>query len=588
MSVRGYFSAIAITLLLGVVPRACWAKEIVEVGVLVFRGTSKTLAVWQPTLNYLEERIPNTYFRLLPLTLDEMEAAVARDDLDIVLTNPGQYVTLETKYGLSRLLTLRNRRLDEALSHFGAVIFTRADREDINTLLDLKNRSMGAVSSKAFGGFQMAWYELLQAGIDPFRDMTLSFSGFPQDDVVLAVQNRKVDIGTVRTDVLEQMSREGTIHLADFKILHAQSQASFPFMHSTRLYPEWAIARSRKTDEILAAKVMLALLRMPADSPALTVGQYAGWDAPADYSIVHQLLKSLDVDPYQTTSARRLAQFLRDYEMFLWFFAGFWLFVFIVVSGKLKSSNRRLVNALGDKKDTVEVFRERTYALERFVYVASHDLREPLSTVRSFVGFIEEELGEAVTPEVANYIFRIKRTTTSMNHLIDGLLRYSSVINVSSVPVPVLLTDVFGTVTEDVQDLVREKSAKLDWRQQDWPRVLADSGQMHELFKNLLINALKYAQTGVPSEVVITCRTLGERLEIRMQDNGTGFDMIDIPRIFEPFERLSNSGGVSGSGVGLAICQRIVEMHGGVLLAESATGKGASFILTLPLSLNED
>jgi len=587
MSMRGYFRMIVMTLLLGVMPRMCWAEEIVEFAVLAFRGVEKTLVLWQPTLRYLESQIPETRFRLLPLSLEEMETAVARDEVDIVLTNPGQYAVLESEYGITRLLTLRNRRLDHPLSHFGAVIFTRADREDIHTLDDLKNRSMAAVSWEAFGGFQMAWYEMAQAGIDPFREMDMRFSGFPQDDVVRAVRKGAVDAGTVRTDVLERMALAGTIDLADFKILQPQPTTTFPFVRSTRLYPEWAIARTKQTDEVLAAKIMLALLQMPEDAPALAAGNYAGWDSPGDYSSVHQLLKALEVRPYTMDGARRLAQLFRDYQTFMWAFIGFWLVLLVVVSIKLKHSNRRLSHALSEWKGAGAVLQERTHALERFAYVAAHDLREPLRTVRSFIGFIEEELDEAVSPGVSDYIFRIRRATTRMNGLIDDLLRYSRAINVSSVPSPLSLTEVFKNVTEDLQALVRETSAKLVWQKQEWPIVLADAGQMHQLFQNLLTNALKYGQTGIHPVVLLTAHRVGDRLEIRVKDNGMGFDVKNLSRMLEPFERLSNSRDISGAGVGLAICQRIVEMHGGILTAESSPGEGACFILSLPLLLDD-
>jgi len=146
-------------------------------------------------------------FKLLPLDLHEMNDALVRGDIDFILTNPGNYVELEARHGITRIATLRNVRQGRAYVEFGAVIFARAERTDIRKLSDLKHASFAAVDTNAFGGFEMAWRELAEAGLDPFREFReLKFVGFPQDEVVYQVRDGKADAGTVRTDVLERMA----------------------------------------------------------------------------------------------------------------------------------------------------------------------------------------------------------------------------------------------------------------------------------------------------------------------------------------------------------------------------------------------
>jgi ABC-type phosphate/phosphonate transport system substrate-binding protein len=139
------------------------------IGVLAFRGVQDAIERWAPTAHYLSKRIADYRFRIVPLTLEGMLSHVEQDRLDFVLTNTGNYVVLENAFGISRLATLKVRHLGEDFTQFGAVIFTRQDNSGLNTLQDIAGHSMMAVSEKAFGGFQMAWRELLDAGVDPSK-----------------------------------------------------------------------------------------------------------------------------------------------------------------------------------------------------------------------------------------------------------------------------------------------------------------------------------------------------------------------------------------------------------------------------------
>jgi len=284
-------------------------------GVLAFRGEPAALQRWSATADYLSSRLDGYRFRLEPLTLDGMREAVAGDRLDFVLTNTGNYVVLEHAYGISRLATLKANYGGTSYTQFGAVIFCRRERDDLNSLQDLAGHSMMAVSLNAFGGFQMAWRELLAAGIDPLTDLaSLDFSGFPQDAIVDAVLAGEVDAGTVRSGTLERMAQEGIIDLDEIKVLGARNQDGFPFLHSTRLYPEWPFAKARRTPAELAQKVAIALLQMEADSEAATRAFTAGWTIPLDYGPVHELFRELGIGPYAELGKPSLASIWREYR----------------------------------------------------------------------------------------------------------------------------------------------------------------------------------------------------------------------------------------------------------------------------------
>lgn len=285
----------------------------VLIGVLSHRGDARTHSTWQPTADYLTAQVPGFRFDVAPLDFAAVEPAVAAGSMDFVLVNPAIYVALEQEHGVSRIATLRNGSGEHARNLFGGVIFTRADRDDIQRIQDLAGERFMAVDPNSLGGFGMAQAELLQRGIDLTDDLSsLAFGGI-HDAVVLAVRDGEVDAGTVRTEVLEQMAAAGVIDLADFKVLGARDTPGFAPLHSTPMYPEWPFSKLDGTPMDLAQSVAVALLRMPADGPAARAGGYAGWTVPLDYQPVHQLLRALQRAPYDDATPFTLADALAKY-----------------------------------------------------------------------------------------------------------------------------------------------------------------------------------------------------------------------------------------------------------------------------------
>ncbi|MFP5409430.1 MAG: diguanylate cyclase [Gammaproteobacteria bacterium] len=321
----------------------------VRIAVLAHRGEEAALKNWQPTADYLNQAIPTRRFVIVPLKNATLGQAVAAQRVDFVLTNPGSYVTLEAQHGVTRMLTLRALRQGRAHTEFGAVIFTRADRNDIRTLADLKGKTLMGVGKDTFGGFLMAQRELQAAGVNPFKHLArLEFSGLPQDTIVYAVRDARVDAGTVRTDLLEGMAAEGKIDLAEFKAIGPRAHPGYPFLASTRLYPEWAFARLRQVPDELAQQVAVALLSLPPGSPAALAGQSAGWTVPLDYTPVHELFRELRAGPYANHGEVHLADIVRQY--WLWIIAltlipailGSSLFYILRLNRNLKETRLRL------------------------------------------------------------------------------------------------------------------------------------------------------------------------------------------------------------------------------------------------------
>jgi len=289
-----------------------------KIGVLAFRGESNALKRWSATAEYLSEKIKGHTFSMVPLNLDNIDLAIQNAEIDFVLTNAGNYVNHEANDGINRIATVKTLRQGQPYTKFGAVIFTRSDRQDINTLADLKDKSFMAVKKDAFGGFQMAWRELKAHAIDPFSDFSeLRFNGFPQDSIVYAVKDGIVDAGTIRTDLLEKMAVEGKINLRTFRILNRKKTDSFPFIHSTQLYPEWPLAKLKHTSGNLAQQVVVALLNMPAEHASAKTAKIGGWIIPLDYQPVREMMQELQVGPYKNLDKITISEFFKQHQLLI-------------------------------------------------------------------------------------------------------------------------------------------------------------------------------------------------------------------------------------------------------------------------------
>ena len=285
----------------------------IRIGVLGHRGAEHALAAWQPTADYLAERIPGQNFTIIPLTLDEMRVAAAQQALDFVVTNGAIYIEMEVRHGAVRSATLINRTGGKRGSEFGAVIFTRAERDDINQLSDLRGKSFIAINSHAWGGWLLPQYELRQQGILPEDFGTISYSDYPFDNLVYAIMNGEADAGAVRSDLLEAMAAEGKLDLDQVKILNPRSEDGFPYLLSTPLYPEHAFAYMPGVDKDLVRQVTAQLLLMPAESPAAETARVGGWATPYSYESIRQVLQELKAPPYEQFGEITISDIIDQY-----------------------------------------------------------------------------------------------------------------------------------------------------------------------------------------------------------------------------------------------------------------------------------
>jgi diguanylate cyclase (GGDEF)-like protein/PAS domain S-box-containing protein len=341
--------AILFILVIILMPLSNSYADNIRIGVLANKGIDDAIKRWSLTAEYLQNKIHTHSFSIVPLNFAQVEPAVRHSDIDFLITNPAMYVEMEALHGASRIITL----IDNGLTQFGGIIFCRSDRQNIQTIDDLKGKSFIAVEKDSLGGWLMAWGELKHHGIDPFRDFASMLFAGDHKSVIKAVRDGKVDAGTVRTDSLERLAKDGSINLSDFRVINEKHYKGFPHLVSTALYPEWPLAKLKHTSDGLAKNVALELLSMPADSPANKAAGIGGWTIPLDYQIVHDLLKDLRFGPYKDYGLITWQQTLRQY--WHWF-----LLVLIVLL--LMGSGLMVIYWINRKLESTNLERERAEA----------------------------------------------------------------------------------------------------------------------------------------------------------------------------------------------------------------------------------
>jgi PAS domain S-box-containing protein len=246
-----------------------------------------------------------------------------------------------------------------------------------------------------------------------------------------------------------------------------------------------------------------------------------------------------------------------------------------ITESKLKKSEK-------DLKSLIEELKRSNEELQQFAYVSSHDLQEPLRTITSFTQLLERRYKDNLDSDADEFIEYIVEAAKRMQTLINDLLNYSRVATRGKEFKLTNTKEILENTESNLYATIKENNAEITY--ENLPEIMADSGQILQLFQNLIGNAIKFKKPEIPPKIHISATKNENKDEyiFNVSDNGIGMESQYAERVFTIFQRLHTKDEYEGTGIGLAISKRVVERHGGKIWVESKLGKGSVFYFTIP------
>jgi two-component system, LuxR family, sensor histidine kinase TtrS len=550
-----------------------------RVGVLAVLSKEATHAQWQPLVSQIQARLPDARIELATHDPAHMEMALHGRELAFVVTNPGHYVQLESRHGATRIATQTAAEGGDPAHAVGSAVLVRAARAELQQLDDLKNRTVAMVSDQAFGGYQLVAALLRQAGLDADKGHYQKvITGYPMTHVIEAVASGQADAGIVRTCLLEQMAREHTIAQDAFRVLPAglhqpAAHPELPCQTTTPLYPGWAFAVLPHVPPEIAHQVALALLTLPRE-----VGE-TRWSAPADYQRVHEVLRTLEVEPYEFLRLARIEALLQRH--WPWVAGGLmalmlWLLYTLRVEWLVKKRTEALTRTL-DERDRlaieVEKDRDALHHLSRLSILGElsatlgHELNQPLATISNYACGLQRRMqAHSLTPEALDRALRdIGSEAERAAGVLEGIRNMArkrkvqrQTLNAEAMVASALR--LFKGLQVHAPPLALRCASGAEHSQ-----IAVDPQPFQQVLLNLLKNALDVHQQAAldHAAIQVTLDRSGGQLSISIQDQGPALSNEQRSHLFEPFFTTKPD----GLGLGLPICRTIVEAHGGSLQA---------------------
>ncbi|MDH5573182.1 MAG: PAS domain S-box protein, partial [Gammaproteobacteria bacterium] len=330
---------------------ALYAKELVRIGVHLEHSEEPMNDLWQSFAGYLAQEMDDVSVEVTLLEHDELDEKLKRNNLDFILVDPAFYIQLNQVNGLVRVIaTVRESYRGDLIPAQAGAIIARADRDDISTLKDLKNKTVGVESKEHLVTYQSQMYILHQAGVSVPDDVTLKMfhdqdrSALDAEVMLSSLLNGEIDVAFMRGGALEKMIDQGGVRKADFKIINKQHFPGYPFAVSTHLYPERPLVMMPHVEQRLAQKLVSVLYSIDPALPLLSKLNIYNFTVPMDYTPVFNVARELHLPPFDSPYDFSIVEIWKEY--YIWFVILFIAILSIIMLAiVLGLSNRNLRRA---------------------------------------------------------------------------------------------------------------------------------------------------------------------------------------------------------------------------------------------------
>lgn len=334
------------------------SHQTLNVGVLSFRPNDENQRVWQPLVDEIHASNPQLDVNLTSDSLDEVEKLVAQNKLDFVVVHPAAFVEMEYKYGISNIASIvRPSKLGgKYLNTYGGVIVTLASRHDIHTLADVRGKRIATTHKEGFAAMLMQQELFAQAGIDILRECQVFYTGQPSDKPIQALRNGQADVAFVRTGYIEEMIKKGEMKKGELTVINPRHEKNFPYILSTPLYPEWAVAATTRPSSNTIKAFTIALFQIHTD----TSKDFHEFGIPLSNQTARELMQKFHVYPFNNPPTYK--EIIKENSpIFIIFFAflaigsGFFTLYYVLSSRRIKNQLKQIETILATATDGIHV-----------------------------------------------------------------------------------------------------------------------------------------------------------------------------------------------------------------------------------------
>ncbi|MEG3219272.1 PhnD/SsuA/transferrin family substrate-binding protein [Vibrio gigantis] len=579
--------------------------QIIEVGVLATRGKLSAQQRWQPTMDWLSERIAGKQFVLKPFNLEEMAEAVKGVTVDFVITNPGQAVRLGRQYALSWMATMTSHNFEQPGANntqsIGSALVVRRMSPYIS-FEQLSGKPIAAVSENAFGGYLTMRYQVMQEGLNPNHFFSnIQFLGFPIDASLYQLREGHIEAAVVPACLVESMINEGLLVAGQYRIIGNQAPEGFRCQVSTPLYSNWSFAKTERASSALAKQMSQVLFAMPKSSAPAIAANASGWTSPTSLLPIDKLYQQLDMHPLQQPWWKEALIWLKYNQQWAWAF--FLLVVFLNtyhfwLEYKFSRSKKQLeatLNKLKGKSEQLE-HSQRIAVVGELGSSLAHEINQPLAAIRNYSegGLLRISKNKPITdiePVFEKIQSQVDRADAIIQRLRNMIKKRSA--EKSKADIEQLLTDTI----ELLKFRLEQHQITIDRYVVGQPiELYIDPVGLQQVIVNLINNATDACnaqqqramsdidnKNAEPATIKVITEYQADKMMLSVIDNGTGLDFAEH-QVTQAFV----SSKENGLGLGLAICQDVIEDHSGQMTITSLTPHGCHVAVTLPFSLSND
>lgn len=551
----------------------------ITIGILAPYGDAVAEREWCAWIQSLNNALPELHFILKPLQINNIEAEVNSGAIDLLLSHQGVFVNLQTDIPVRWVASLEeNIHLEDTNAKIGSSIWVNNESE-IQSLQDLQGKNVGAVSTKALGGFLLAYHEIMQNAPELRKNIHFQYHGFPIETLFNELANNKNDAIIVPACLYERLERQDILPDGDFRLINPKNVAGFDCQTSTNLLPSWSLAALDSLDSYIAKNIQAELFK--TTDPNLPT-----WQLPFTLAEISQLTYDVKIFEGRETLFETLFRLAVTNKIWLLLFA---LFLLILLINHLwltyaATKRRKQLDLAYKMMHDYEAMLSKADRMNILGEMASgigHELNQPLSTIRNYAeGSIMILKKENDAHPLLIPMQKINEQVSQCHSIIKNLRSWAKPKE-SSIRESINLKPFLERIIE-ITRLRMRNNIEIIVNVPDEFYIVLTPSILEQVIANCLMNSVQAGAT----QIEIRLKIYPEYVKLFLFDNGPGFDRVELNAPFVPF-RTSKEDGL---GLGLVICQRLIEsLDGKLRIANRKDGKqGAAVRLILSRELVAD